>query len=47
VEVDLDQNRLRVDYDAEKVSPEQMLEAVAKQEFTATIVSGPAQAPPP
>jgi hypothetical protein len=47
VDVDLENNRLRVDYDAAKISPAEMLEAVAKQEFTATIVAGPAQAAPP
>jgi len=46
VEVDLEENRLRVDYDPAKVSPAEMLETVAKQDFTATIVSEPGQAAP-
>jgi copper chaperone CopZ len=47
VDVDLEKNRLRVDYDPAKVTTDEMLAAVAKQEFTATIVSGDAQTAPP
>jgi copper chaperone CopZ len=44
VEVDLDNDRLQVYYDRAKLTEQNLLQAVDKQGFVATIV---AQAPPP
>jgi hypothetical protein len=47
VDVDLENDRLHIDYDPAKLSPEDLLQAVGKQGFTATIVSASSQAASP
>jgi copper chaperone CopZ len=38
IKVDLDRNLLRIRYDPEKVTPEKMLAAIAREEFEGKIV---------
>jgi copper chaperone CopZ len=47
VEADLENDRLHVDYDPAKLTPQELVHSVGQQGFTATIVSGGVQNSPP
>jgi copper chaperone CopZ len=46
VDVDLDNDRFSIRYDAAKVTPELVLRTIAEQGFTGKIVTGAPPAPP-
>jgi copper chaperone CopZ len=46
VEADLDNDRLHVQYDSARITPQELLRSVAQQGFAATVVPGAAEAPP-